>query len=461
MAASGERSAPAPSTPVPFASWWMVGVLFSLYVFSWLDRLILSMLVGPIKADLALSDFQVGQLLGPAFAISYAIFGLPLGWAVDRFARRWIVFVGVTLWAVATVASGLADSFEHLLLARVCVGIGEAALMPAAYSMLADQFPRDRLTIATSAFQMGGKVGSATAFGLGGVAIAFAATLHGINLPLLGVAEPWQIVFAMVGLPGFVMALLVFTFKEPRRKNAAGGTATPPTSKEGRTLLFDFIGANWRLVSLMMVSFSCLSIVGYTLTSWVPTYISRQFGWEPIQYGPALSAMNLIAAASLLVNGRIVDHLFSRGMRDAHLRFYSWLMAAVTPAVVFLFLAPSPWIFLGLYCVIQFVTVPFMVYVSSVVALLAPNAVRGQLLSVFLFAFTLLGLGAGPAMVGALTDFVFHAESQIGASMMIVVVGCFAIAFVTMRMALYYLAPSVVRAETATAGAVAAAAAAG
>jgi|CXWL01.1.fsa_nt_gi MFS family permease len=446
------------ATPIPFASWWMVGVLFALYVFSWLDRLILAMLVRPIKADLLLTDFQVGQLLGPAFAISYAIFGLPLGWAVDRFARRWIVFFGVTTWAVATVASGLADSFEHLLMARVCVGIGEAALMPAAYSMLADQFPRERLTTATSAFQMGGKVGSATAFGLGGIAIAYAATLHGINLPLLGQAEPWQIVFAMVGLPGFAMAFLVFTFKEPRRKNTAGLSSATPTNKQGRDLLIAFIRANWRLVSLMMVSFSCLSIVGYTLTSWVPTYIGRHFGWEPIQYGPALSAMNLIAAASLLVNGRIVDHLFGRGMRDAHLRFYSWLMALVSPAVVFLFLAPSAWMFLGLYCVIQFVTVPFMVYVSSVVALLAPNAVRGQLLSLFLFAFTLLGLGAGPALVGALTDFLFKDENQIGASMMIVIVGCFAVAFVTMRMALWFLAPSVVKAEAVTADAVAAAA---
>jgi MFS family permease len=431
----------------------MVAVLFSLYVFSWLDRLILSMLVGPIKADMLLSDFQVGQLLGPAFAISYAIFGLPLGWAVDRLSRRWIIFLGVTVWALATVASGFADSFEHLLIARIFVGVGEAALMPAAYSMLADEFPKERLTVATSTFQMGGKVGSAMAFGLGGVAIAYATTLHGVNLPLLGQAEPWQIVFAMVGLPGFVLALGAFTFHEPQRRGDGG----PASTKDGRSQLVDFLRANLPLLSLMMVSFSCLAICGYTLTSWVPTYIAREFGWAPLQYGPALSAMNLVAAASLVVNGRIVDLLFSRGMKDAHLRFYSWLMLAVSPAVIFLFLAPSAWIFLGLYCVVQFVTVPFMVYVSSVIALLAPNAVRGQLIAIFLFCFTLLGLGAGPALVGALTDFVFGSESQIGLSMMIVVVGCFAIALVAMRAALLLLAPSVRRAEAALSAAPAAA----
>jgi len=426
----------------------MVGVLFSLYVFSWLDRLILSMLVGPIKADMVLTDFQIGQLLGPAFAISYAIFGLPLGWAVDRFSRRWIIFFGVAVWALATVASGFADTFEHLLIARIFVGVGEAALMPAAYSMLADEFPKERLTFATSTFQMGGKVGSAMAFGLGGLAIAYATTLHGVSLPLLGEAQPWQIVFVMVGLPGFVLALLTFTFREPTRKGVARKSGA-----EGHAQLMGFLRANWALMTLMVVSFSCLSICGYTLTSWVPTYIGRAYGWTPLQYGPALSAMNLIAAASLVVNGRVVDHLFGRGMKDAHLRFYSWLMVAVSPAVVFLFMAPSAWLFLGLYCIVQFVTVPFMVYVSSVVALLAPNAVRGQLLSMFLFCFTLLGLGAGPALVGALTDFVFGSESQIGLSMMIVVVGCFAIAFVTMRAALALLGPSVRRAEETLAAA--------
>ncbi|GAN00317.1 permeases of the major facilitator superfamily [alpha proteobacterium U9-1i] len=424
----------------------MVGVLFSLYVFSWLDRLILSMLVGPIKADMVLSDFQIGQLLGPAFAISYAIFGLPLGWAVDRFSRRWIIFCGVTVWALATVASGFADTFEHLLIARIFVGVGEAALMPAAYSMLADEFPKERLTFATSTFQMGGKVGSAMAFGLGGLAIAYATTLGAVNFPLHGPAAPWQIVFAMVGFPGFLLALAVFTFREPRRRGVAAKSGA-----DSHAQLMGFLRANWALITLMIVSFSCLSICGYTLTSWVPTYIGRAYEWTPLQYGPALSAMNLIAAASLVVNGRVVDHLFSRGMKDAHLRFYSWLMLAVSPAVVFLFMAPSAWVFLGLYCIVQFVTVPFMVYVSSVIALLAPNAVRGQLISIFLFCFTLLGLGAGPAMVGALTDFLFQDESKIGLSMMIVVVGCFAIAFVTMRAALALLGPSVTRAEAALA----------
>lgn len=446
MANEQAGAATAPKILVPFHSWWMVAVLFTLYVFSWLDRLIISMLVIPIKADLGVSDFQIGLLTGTAFAIAYSVFGLPLGWAVDRFTRRWIILGGVVLWATATVASGMADSFAHLLIARICVGIGEAALLPAAYSLLADEFPRERLTLATSTFQMGGKAGSAAAFALGGIAIAYAATLHGTNLPLLGYAEPWQIVFAMVGLPGFVLALLVFTFREPARRNPA--TAAQMAAQSDWAVLGEFLRTHRALMVLMLLSFSSLAICGYTLTNWVPTYLTRAFGWTPLQYGLPVSILNLIGGASLVVTGAVVDHFFSkRLMKDAHLRVYSWLLLAIAPAAVMLFITGSPYVFLACYCVVQFATVPFMVYASSVVSLLAPNRVRGKLIAGFLFCFTMLGLGAGPALVGALTTFVFASDARIGTSMMIVVVGCYGLAFVTMRMALLYLKPAIERAE--------------
>jgi MFS family permease len=128
----------------------MVGVLFLLNVLSMLDRLIVTMLVGPIKAELLIGDFQMSLVLGPAFALFYALFGMPIGWAVDRFARRWIIFFGVSVWALATTASGFARSYEALLFFRICVGVGEAALAPAAVSLIADAFPKERVTTALS-----------------------------------------------------------------------------------------------------------------------------------------------------------------------------------------------------------------------------------------------------------------------------------------------------------------------
>ncbi|TVV77274.1 MFS transporter [Sphingomonas solaris] len=423
-------------------AWWMVAALFLMYAFSWLDRLILSMLVTPIKVDLLLTDVQVSMITSTSFAIFYALFGLPLGWAADRFSRRWIIFGGVLVWASATVACGFARSYEALLVGRVMVGAGEAALLPAAYSLISDAFARDRLTLATSVFQMAGKIGSAAAFGLGGMAIAFATARAGIDLPFHGPAQPWQMVLMMAGAPGFVLALLVFTFPEPaRRGTSAGGVR----AKAGKGAMRAFLRQNARLIGLMLLGTSCLSICGYSMTNWVPAFIERRYGLEPVQYGWWLSAMNLIAAGSLVVSGGIVDRLYRRGMDDAHLRFYSWLILGLSPVILFTFFAPNVWLFLACYGVVQFITVPFMVYVSSVMALLAPNALRAQMLAMFLFVFTILGLGAGPAIVAVLTDHVFRDEAKIGQSLAVVVIAGATIAFVSLRLSLRYLAPAVAR----------------
>lgn len=423
----------------------MVAVLFVLYVFSWLDRLIVSMLVEPLKADLLLSDVQVSMVTSTSFAIFYAIFGMPLGWAADRYSRRWIIFGGTLLWAAATTACGFAQTYEQLLLARIFVGVGEAALLPSAYSLIADGFPPRLLTRATSTFQMAGKVGSATAFGLGGVAIAFATAHVGVHIPFHGPAEPWQLVMMMVGAPGIVLAFLAFSFPDPGRKGApvrkdAGGS---------RALLASFVRANWPLLTLMLVGTSSLAVAGYSMTNWVPAYVERHFGWEPQRYGPALSVLNLVSAVSLVVNGWIVDRLFARGMKDAHLRFYSWLIIALLPVVGYMFFAGNAWVFLACYGVAQFITVPFMVYVSSVMALIAPGGVRAQLLAFFLFVFTIVGMGAGPAIVAGLTQYLFQSEALLGYSLAVVVIGGAVLALVCFRMALRYLAPAIVAREAA------------
>jgi MFS family permease len=434
------RTQPATDTASIASAWWMVAVLFTLYVFSWVDRLIVSMLVTPIKVHLLLSDVQISMITSTSFAIAYSVFGLPLGWATDRWSRRWIIFGGVAVWGLATTACGFAESYEALLVGRIFVGIGEAALLPAAYSLIADAFPRDQLTRATSTFQMAGKVGSAAAFGLGGLAIAFATGISGIHIPFHGPAQPWQLVMMMVGVPGIIIATLLFSFPDPGRRTDPGKTAVSKVDpREIRT----FITANWRLLSLMLVGTSCLAICGYSMTNWVPTYVERHFGWAPKQYGPALSIMNIISAVSLVVNGWIVDKLISRGMRDAHLRFYSWLIAACFPVLVYMFFAHSAWVFLACYALAQFITVPFMVYVSSVMALIAPATIRGRMLAGFLFIFTILGLGAGPAIVAALTQYVFRDEAQLGKSLAVVVIVGSVIAFFAFRMALRYLSSAI------------------
>ncbi|KXU32989.1 MFS transporter [Sphingobium sp. 22B] len=421
------------------SAWWMVAVLFGLYVLSWVDRLIVSMLVTPIKAHLLLSDVQISMITSTSFAIFYAIFGLPLGWAADRFSRRWIIFGGVVIWGVATTACGFAQSYEALLIGRIFVGIGEAALLPAAYSLIADAFPSHLLTRATSTFQTAGKVGSATAFALGGVAIAFATAHSGIHIPFHGPAQPWQLVMMMVGVPGILLALLLFTFPDPGRRRTPGTAA----NGEQKGLIKAFVTQNWKLLALMLVGTSALAMCGYSMTNWVPAYIERHFGWKPVQYGFALSLMNIVSAVSLVVNGWIVDKLFARGMKDAHLRFYGWLILGFLPVIAYMFFATNPYVFLACYCVAQFITVPFMVYVSSVMGLIAPATIRSRMLASFLFVFTILGQGAGPAIVAALTQYVFRDEGALGRSLAVVVTVSSILALISFRMALRYLAPAI------------------
>ncbi|AEG48300.1 major facilitator superfamily MFS_1 [Sphingobium chlorophenolicum L-1] len=420
-------------------AWWMVAVLFGLYVLSWIDRLIVSMLVTPIKAHLLLSDVQISMITSTSFAIFYAIFGLPLGWAADRFSRRWIIFGGVVVWGLATTACGFAQSYEALLIGRIFVGIGEAALLPAAYSLIADAFPPHLLTRATSTFQTAGKVGSATAFALGGVTIAFAAAHSGIHIPFHGPAQPWQLVMMMVGVPGILLALLLFTFPDPGRRRTPGASA----DGEQKGLIKAFVHQNWKLLTLMLVGTSALAMCGYSMTNWVPAYIERHFGWKPVQYGFALSLMNIVSAVSLVVNGWIVDRLFAGGMKDAHLRFYGWLILGFLPVIAYMFFATNPYVFLACYCMAQFITVPFMVYVSSVMGLIAPATIRSRMLASFLFVFTILGQGAGPAIVAALTQYVFRDEGALGRSLAVVVTASSILALLSFRMALRYLAPAI------------------
>lgn len=426
------QDAQTPSARAGFGAWWMVAVLFMLNILAMLDRLILTMLVGPIKADLLISDFQMSLILGPAFAVFYALFGVPIGWAVDRYSRRLVIFFGVTVWALATVASGFARSYESLLFFRICVGIGEAALAPAAVSLIADAFPKERVTTALSVFQSAAKIGAAFAMAAGGVAIAFAGALLARNGDLFEFSEPWHLVMAMVGAPGIVVALLVFTFREPPRhaqKSKAVGTPE----------LFAFLRQRWQLWLGMFVAFNSISILGFALSAWMPTYFDRQFNWTPVQYGPGLSLTNIASAISLVINGWVIDALYKRGMRDIHLRFYVWLIIAISPAFLLVFYTSNPAVVLICYALIQFVTVPFFVYVSAVIVMVAPARARGQLAALYFAAFTVLGQGVGPPLVGAITDYVFADEGMLGRSLAIVTLSGIAIAFVALQFSVRHL----------------------
>lgn len=413
----------------PLQAWWMLAVLLALYILSFIDRYILTMLVVPIQRDIGLSDFEMSLILGPAFAVFYSIFGIPLAWAADRYPRRWVIFLGVVTWSVAATCSGLARSFVSLFVARVFVGVGEASLTPAAYSMLADAVPRHRLTLAMSIYQTGVKIGSATAFAVGALAIAFAEGFADVSWPLVGALQPWQIVLIMTGAPGIALAFLVFTFSEPPRSQ-------PKKAAADRDRLLAFLRKEAKLILPMLVCTAMITISGYSLTFWVPTYIERAFQWGPVRFGPILAAISLVAAGAMVVKGLIVDWLYGRGIEDAHLRFYSWLLAGTTPVVFVMFHVDSAWLFLVLFGVVQVVAIQASVYMTATVQIVAPPDVRAQTTAIFLGVGTILGLGVGPTLVGAATDYVFADQRMVGYSLALVVSIAFPLALAAVRIAL-------------------------
>ena len=418
-------SAP-PAARVPRDAWWTVIVLTALYVFSYLDRFILTMLVPSVKASLGLSDFQMGFILGPAFAIVFAVAGVPLGWAADRYSRRWVILIGALVFGVATGVSGLATSFAALLAMRILVGAGEASLTPAAMSLIADKMPRERLTTAVSIFSMGPKIGSSAAYAIGGIALVAAAAIER-SFPALNISEPWRLTLAVAAAPSVLVALLVFTFAEPKRARRV--------AKAGDQGALAFLIATRGLMIPLVIGFCCVVVCGQSLIAWVPTFIDRRFDWSPATYGPILGAISLAGAATLIPKGMIIDWLFARGVKDAPVRFYSWLLGGTLPLSMIVFLLGDATAFLLVYSVVAVVTIPLIAYFTTAVQMVTPTHLRGRVTALTSIPLALIG-SLGPVVVGTLTDFVFRDEARIGWSLAVVLSTMIPSALICLRLCL-------------------------
>ncbi len=398
-----ETEAPVPGR----AAWWAISVLTLLYAVSLLDRQILSLLIKPIRADLHISDFQISILQGFAFALFYSIFGLPFGAAADRWSRRWIIFVGVSIWGVAACACGLAHNYPQMLLARFAMGAGEAALLPAAFSLLADYFPKRRLALALSIFAAGATIGSGLAL-VGGGQLIDHLPKAGASVPLLGRLAAWQIVFLLTGLPGVAFAWLALTLPKPDLSRHPQAPA-PRLADLARQL-----GGDARFYVGHFIGFSLISMTGYGFLVWTPTYMVRKFGWSIGTVGFAL-AVAIAVAGSIgpILLGVLVDRLFHKGMKDAHLRVFIVtgilealiLIAAMATnsAPVFLVLATAN---LGLCS--------FTGASAAALQIVTPRPFRGQVSAAYAFCLALLGAGCGPSLVAAFTDFVYRSDAMVG-----------------------------------------------
>ncbi|MGB5163796.1 MAG: MFS transporter [Woeseiaceae bacterium] len=395
-------------------AWFVVIVLMTLYIFSFIDRMIIALLVTPIKADLNLTDTDIGLLHGLAFALFYTFVGVFIARLADNWNRSKLIAIGVLLWGIATAACGLAGSFASLFAARVLVGIGEATLSPAAYSLISDYFPPEKRARAMSLYTSGIYFGVGVALIFGGIVIGLVESTGGISLPVIGPVEAWQVVFFVVGLPGVLFFVVVRLFvREPERREVS---ATPPTFAAFRA----YFSKRRRLYLSHYLGFSFLVLYSYSFSAWTPAVITRSFGWTSADAGLWLGLVIFISAPSGIMLGSLLSQRFQKrwGTGAALQVGVIAALAGIIPAVLFP-LATTAWMSLALMGVTQFViSLPFGVAPAALHEV-TPNQYRGQIIAIYLFFINIIGLGTGPTIVGLITDYGFGNESAVGYSLLI------------------------------------------
>ncbi len=408
--------------PRPSYAWYVVGVLTLLYVFSFIDRYILALLVEPMKRDLAINDTQMSLLMGFSFAVFYCLFGLPLGRLADSRRRTVIIAAGCFVWSLMTAACGLARNYWHLLLLRMGVGIGEATLSPAAYSLITDYFPKERLATALSVYTTAIHIGTGFAFIFGGAVVAFVGSESSMTLPIVGSLRPWQTVFFIVGVPGLALVLLMRTVREPARR-ALNRARTSVASSAAASIplgeVWCYFAANKGTLLCHCLGFTLSSLTSYT--TWGPTLFIRNYGWSAAEAGIVSGLlMSTVGVLGILAGGHFADHLARRGYADANMRLGLIATLAWFPTGILFPLMPT-----GLSAVALLIPTYFMVsapWGAAAAALqqVVPDRMRGQAAAVYLLAVNLIGLGVGPTAVALLTDFVFEDDSALNLSLLIV-----------------------------------------
>jgi len=392
----------------------MVMLFLGFYTVAFIDRQIITMMVKPLQEQLHLSEFEISLLMGPSFGLFFALCGLGVGGLVDRYSRRWLVTGATVLWGVATCMCGLAGNYAVMLFGRMGVGVGESALTPAAHSLIIEQFPRERLSTALAGYSLGAVIGGGLATALGGAVVHLVEDTQPVAVPGFGFLQPWQLVFIAVGLPTIAMAFLALTVREHERVGKRAGADNGSSIRE----FFRFCRKTPVLFFGLPVSFGMLNIITNAYAAWIPTFMQREYGWNIAMIGVTWGAQHIITATIGQIGGAmLVDRLYARGMKDAHVR-YQWLGVIVAvPINIAGMLSGNPWIFLALNSVYYVLCYPFLGYAIAALQLHTPVSLRGRMSAWFIAVITMMGTFVGAPATAWLTQTVFTDKAMIGWSL--------------------------------------------
>ncbi|MFH0728067.1 MAG: MFS transporter [Pseudomonadota bacterium] len=388
-------------------AWYLLGILVIANVLSFVDRQILVLLVQPLRQDLHISDTEISLLQGFAFTILYSMLGLPLGRYADRHNRRNLIVFGVAVWSLMTMACGFAQTLGQLFVARIGVGIGEATLAPAAYSMICDAFRPQKRGTALGVYSSAIFLGIGVSVVLGGLVMALIHGAAEVTLPFVGIVRSWQAAFLCVGAPGLLIALLILTVAEPSRHAAPGSRPEGPTLTDA----LHYLAQHRAAFTLQLLGYSCIALAAYGLGSWMPTFFIRVHHWSASQagiyYGLCVAIFGTLGG---ILGGVLSDRWIAAGRRDARLLLSVIGALCWIPLIVGTVYAPSAGVALASIAV----GVGFSSFVNGLgpttVHDIVPGWLRGQATALFFFVINFLGLGIGPTAVALVTDHVFGSD---------------------------------------------------
>ncbi len=393
------------------------------YTVAFIDRQILSLLVEPIKRDLGVGDAQIGWLAGFAFAIFYSVLGVPIARLADRRSRRVIISVGVVLWSIMTAACGLTKTYWQLFIMRMGVGVGEATLSPAAYSLIADYFPPNKLAKAVGVYVMGLYVGAGIALLAGSAVVSLVSDAGSVTLPMIGDVYPWQLTFFIVALPGLVVLALMMTVKEPPRREflADGSSQAASAGQVSLQEIVDFYRAEKRIMIAHTAGFLALGTVVSAFLIWVPEFLRRTYEFSIGEAGAIYGILLLLFGSSgPYAGGLFAEWLARRGYRDAEMRAAVIAGLVMIPLTIITPLAPDRVSAIVLLAMLTFILSFPQGLPPTILQLVTPNRMRAQVTAIFMLLAVLAGFSLGPAFVAMITDYVFVDESAIPWSLAIV-----------------------------------------
>lgn len=409
MESAASTDGRAAQWPASTQAWGLVFVLTAAYAVAFIDRQILTLLVEPIQRDLSINDTQFSLLTGLAFTLFYTVMGVPFAWLADRGSRRNLAAAAMVFWSAMSALCGLANSFLMLFLARVGLGVGEAGLSPAAYSMIADSFPPEKRARPMGVYNIGAIAGVGLALIIGGSVVQWAAHAPPIVLPMVGELKSWQLALIIVGLPGPLLALALMAIREPRRQEVRPQGPAAPQS------LAAYMRQRGRTFLLVALGFTLIGSVNACYLMWAPAIMMRAYGWDAVQVGLVYGIILLVfSPAGIMVGAAWAERLAARGHQDALLK-----VALVSGVLGLPFALATPFAQSGEFAMASIAAMTFALGLNQglpapALQAIAPNRLRARVIAIYLLLGNLIAFTLAPTLVAIVSDVWIKDPTKIG-----------------------------------------------